>query len=63
MPVLRTDLRKLRFDKTLDDFLSKHGHRTVTRDYDAQPLEQPEFGGPHDYGATAEPVNCQAGGR
>jgi Neprosin len=61
VPVLRIDLKKLRFNKTLDDFLSKHGHRTVTRDYNGQPLEQPEVGGPHDYGATAESVNCQGG--
>jgi Neprosin len=61
VPVLRTDLKKLRFNKTLDEFLSKHGHRTVTRDYNGQPLEQPEVGGPHDYGATSETINCQGG--
>jgi Neprosin len=61
VPVLRTDPSKLRFNKTLDEFLSKHGHRTVTRYYDSHPLEQPEVGGPHDYGASAETVNCQGG--
>ena len=61
VPVLRTDLKKLRLNKTLDQFLSKHGHRTVTRYYDSHPFEQPEVGGPHDYGATAETVNCLGG--
>jgi len=61
VPVLRIDPKKLRFNKTLDEFLSKHGHRTVTRYYDGHPLEQPEVGGPHDYGAIAESVNCQGG--
>jgi hypothetical protein len=61
VPVLRVDPRKLRFNKTLDEFLSKHGHRTVTRYFDGLPLEQPETGGPHDYGATAEGVNCLGG--
>jgi hypothetical protein len=61
VPVLRIDPKKLRFNKTLDEFLSKHGHRTVTRYYDGYPLEQPELGGPHDYGATSETVNCQGG--
>jgi len=63
VPVLRTDPKKLHFNKTLEEFLSKHGHRTVTRYYDGYALEQPEIGGPHDYGATAESVNCQGGGR
>src|SRR5450755_1276962 len=61
VPVLRIDTKKLRFNKTLDEFLSKHGHRTVTRHYDGYPLEQPEIGGPHDYGATSQTVNCQGG--
>ena len=61
VPVLRIDPKRLRFNKTLDEFLSKHGHRTRTRYYDGQPLEQPEIGGPHDYGATSETVNCLGG--
>jgi hypothetical protein len=61
VPILRTDPKKLRFNKTLDEFLSKHGHATVTRFYDGHPLEQPETGGPHDYGATAQNVICQGG--
>jgi hypothetical protein len=61
VPVLRTDPKKLRFNKTLDEFLLKHGHRTVTRSYDGFGLEQPETGGPHDYGATSQTVNCLGG--
>jgi hypothetical protein len=61
VPILRINPKKLRFNKTLDEFLSKHGHRTVTHDYDGFPLEQPEVGGPHDYGATAQSVNCLGG--
>ncbi len=61
VPILRTNSKKLRFAKTLDEFLSKHGHRTVTRYYDGHPLEQPETGGPHDYGATAQSINCLGG--
>jgi hypothetical protein len=61
VPVLRTDPRKLRFNKTLAEFLSKHGHRTKMRSYDGIGLEQPETGGPHDYGATSQTVNCFGG--
>jgi hypothetical protein len=61
VPIFRTKLTKLRFNKTLNDFLSKHGHAIVARHDDGQGLEQPETGGPHDYGATAQSVNCLGG--
>jgi hypothetical protein len=61
VPVLRTDTQKLRFNKTLQEFLSKHGHRTATHYIDGHPIEQPEIGGPHDYGATSQRVNCLGG--
>jgi hypothetical protein len=61
VPYLRVDTKKLRFNKTLEEFLSKHGHPTVTRSYDGFPLEQPEVGGPHDYGATSQAVSCLGG--
>jgi neprosin-like protein len=61
VPIFRTDVRKLRFNKSLNDFLSKHG-RALTGHADAgQGLAQPETGGPHDYGATAQTINCLGG--
>jgi Neprosin len=61
VPILRIEPKKLRFNKTLDEFLSKHGHPTVTRSYDGHLFEQPEIGGPHEYAATAQSVHCQGG--
>jgi hypothetical protein len=61
VPVLRIDPKKLRRNKTLEEFLSKHGHRTRTVYYNGYALEQPEVGGPHDYAATAQTVDCLGG--
>lgn len=61
VPVLRTDIKKLRFNKTLQEYLSKHGQRTVTHNIDGHTFEQPEAGGPHDYAATSQTVTCVGG--
>ncbi|HQZ66409.1 MAG TPA: neprosin family prolyl endopeptidase, partial [Planctomycetaceae bacterium] len=61
VPVLRADVKKLRFNKTLQDYLSKHGQRVVVHSIDGHTFEQPEIGGPHDYAATAQAVTCLGG--
>jgi len=62
VPILRKDLTKLRYNKSLQDYLSKHGHPTRTVLLDGRhPLEFPEVGSPHDYAATSQNVTCYGG--
>jgi Neprosin len=62
VPVLRKDIKSIRFNKNLDDFLSKHGHKTRTLMFDqGASIEQPESGGPHDYAYTSQSVTCYGG--
>lgn len=62
VPVLRKDISKIIYNKTLNDFLSKHGKPTRTHYIDGiHPFEQPEVGSPHDYAATSQNVTCYGG--
>ncbi len=62
VPVLRKDISKIRYNKVLGDFLSKHGHPTRTVLVDGwHSLQFPEVGSPHDYAATAQSVTCYGG--
>ncbi len=62
VPVLRKDVKSIRFNKNLDDFLSKHGHKTRTLQFDqGASIEEPESGGPHDYAYTSQSVTCYGG--
>jgi len=62
VPVLRKNVKRLIYDKTLGDYLSKHGHRTRTLLLDGRyGLELPEVGSPHDYATTAQNVTCYGG--
>lgn len=62
VPILRKDLSKLRYNKSLSDYLSKHGKPTRTLLMDGKhPLQFPEVGSPHDYAATSQSVTCYGG--
>lgn len=62
VPVLRKDLGKMRFNKSLQEFLSKHGHHTIPLLlHGRHSIQQPEVGSPHDYAFTAQNVTCYGG--
>jgi hypothetical protein len=62
VPVLRKDTSKLRFDKSLHEFLSKHGNSTIELILNGRhAIAQPEIGSPHDYAFTGQQVTCYGG--
>lgn len=62
VPILRKDVSKLRFNKSLDECLSKHGHSTIELILNGRhSIEQPEIGSPHDYAFTGQQVTCYGG--
>lgn len=61
VPVLRKDLKKLRFATSLQDFLSKHGHRTYELRLDERHSIEVPGDGAHDYAYTAQYVACYGG--
>ena len=54
IPILRKDLTKIRSTKSLQDYLSKHGHKTVSRSLDDKHTVEVPGDGAHDYAYTAQ---------
>jgi Neprosin len=62
VPILRRDLRKMRYVKSLDDFLSKHGHKTYSMFIDErESVEVPADNSSHEYGNSSQWVTCYGG--
>jgi hypothetical protein len=61
IPILRKDLRKMLFSTSLNDHLSKHGHKSYTMVLNKnQSIEVPGDGA-HDYAYTADYTTCYGG--
>ena len=59
VPIPRRDLKRLRFERSLQDHLSKHGRRTyalVINERDT--VEVPADGNAHEYGYSSQSVTC-----
>jgi neprosin-like protein len=61
VPVLREDLKKLRFTKSLSDHLSKHGHKVYSMHINENDSIEVPGDGAHDYSYTAQFVTCYGG--
>ncbi|MFL6361265.1 MAG: neprosin family prolyl endopeptidase [Nitrososphaeraceae archaeon] len=61
VPILRKDLKKLRFTKSLNDHLSKHGHKTYSMQINENDSIEVPGDGAHDYSYTAQFVTCYGG--
>lgn len=59
VPVVRRDLKRLRFDRPLRDHLSKHGHRSYEMFINERDsVEVPADGTAHEYGYSSQWVTC-----
>jgi hypothetical protein len=61
VPILRKDLKKLQFTKSLNDYLSKHGHKTYLMLINENDSIEVPGDGAHDYSYTAQFPTCYGG--
>jgi hypothetical protein len=61
IPILRKDLRKLKFSLSLNDYLSKHGHKTYSMILNKRHSIEVPGDGAHDYAYTAQYITCYGG--
>jgi hypothetical protein len=61
VPILRKDLKAIRFTKSLSDHLSKHGHKTYSMQINENDSIEVPGDGAHDYSYTAQFVTCYGG--